>query len=172
MYTVDGQDRVLELEDVPQCSVGAPLPVVLSNEHSLLLAYYVQNPEPGWDGTTIRIVDHRTSEEPVAVIEFSRPYAMMFGPPNDEAFSGHPLASRGLGPYNAYKVENSSWIRSLERMNAVHPYHRPEKFHAYSHFIFAFHDSTFECIATGYVITSAFGPLDRVVDSLRKKLGP
>jgi len=47
------------------------------------------------------------------------------------------------------EVEHSSWIRALERMNAVHPYHRTEHFLKYRHFIFAFHDSTVECVAEG-----------------------
>ncbi len=35
-------------------------------------------------------------------------------------------------------------------MNSVHPYHKPEHFQRYKHFIFAFHDSTFECIAESF----------------------
>jgi hypothetical protein len=45
--------------------------------------------------------------------------AHTFGPSNDEAFSGHPLAARGLTPYGAFKIENSSWVRHLERMNSA-----------------------------------------------------
>jgi hypothetical protein len=71
----------------------------------------------------------------------------MFGPPNDEAFSGHPLAPKGLAPYRVFEIDDSSWLRTLERMNSVHPYHRSEHFAVYKHFVFAFHDSTFECIA-------------------------
>jgi hypothetical protein len=37
-------------------------------------------------------------------------------------------------------------------MNAVHPHHRPEAILSLSHYIFAFHDSTFECIASAYKI--------------------
>jgi hypothetical protein len=73
----------------------------------------------------------------------------MFGSPNDEAFHGHPLAERGLGPYGAYRVEDSSWIRRLERMNSVHPRHDPERFRALTHCVLSFHDSTFECVAEG-----------------------
>ena len=42
MYSVDERDKVIELEEVPQSSVGAPLPLVLSDEHKILLAYIVQ----------------------------------------------------------------------------------------------------------------------------------
>ena len=171
MYSVDAKDRVVTLKDVPQSSIGAPLPVVLANEHSLFLAYYLEVSEPEWDGKAIRIVDHRTSEEPAAVIEFKNAYAHLFGPPNDEAFSGHPLASRGLRPYSSFVIENSSWIRSMERMNSVHPNHSPRMFADYRHFVIAFHDSTFECVAKGYSIEKSFGPLSRVLDIIKDRLG-
>ena len=83
----------------------------------------------------------------IAVARFVRPHAHMFGPPNDEAFHGHPLAGRGLERYGVFRVEDSSWIRQLERMNSVHALHNPERFSRLVHFVFSFHDSTFECVA-------------------------
>ena len=35
-------------------------------------------------------------------------------------------------------------------MNSVHPYHKKAHFEPYRHFVFAFHDSTFECVARGF----------------------
>ncbi len=94
----------------------------------------------------------------------------MFGPPNDEAFAGHPLASRGLQPYGAFEVLASSWIRQLERMNAVHRHHDPEDFAVYRHIVLAFHDSTFECIAEGYTCEEAWGfPSSLIAHALREK---
>jgi hypothetical protein len=52
-----------------------------------------------------------------ATVEFEQPFAHQFGPPNDEAFLGHPLAERGLHPYAGFEVQNSSWVRALEEMN-------------------------------------------------------
>jgi len=84
----------------------------------------------------------------------------MFGPPNDEAFSGHPLASRGLRPYSFYEIQDSSWIRKLEKMNSIHPYHNKEQFlENKKHYIFSFHDSTFECIAHGYKLEVSNGSM-------------
>ena len=40
MYEVDDKDKVVELENLPQSSVGAPIPMVLAGEHNLLLAFY------------------------------------------------------------------------------------------------------------------------------------
>lgn len=95
MYELDARDRVVKLEDVPQSSVGAPLPVVVADEGTLQLAYYAEVPDPDWDGTYVREVDLRT-EDPVILVQFEGAYAWSHGPPNDEAFAGHPLASRGL----------------------------------------------------------------------------
>lgn len=164
MYSVDSKDTVTEIADVPQSSVGAPCPMILAGEHHLHLAYYLQATPAGWDGTTVRIVGESTTGEPVALVEFTHSIAHMFGPPNDEAFSGHPLASRGVGPYRVHEVHHSSWIRRLERMNAVHPCHRPEQFARYRHFIFAFHDTTFECIAETFGVTVHTGSVAEVLE--------
>ncbi len=57
MYEVDNKDEVQEIKDVPQSSVGAPLPIVLSDEHKLLLAYLLQDTPEDWDGSLVRVVD-------------------------------------------------------------------------------------------------------------------
>ena len=55
----------------------------------------VQEVDPDWDGTSVEVVDTDSEKESVATVCFERAYAHLFGPPNDEAFSGHPLAERG-----------------------------------------------------------------------------
>jgi hypothetical protein len=84
----------------------------VSDEHRLVLAYLIQKTPVGWDGTSVRIVGPSSDDEPVALVKFEQCYAYMFGPPNDEAFHGHPLAKRGLHAYGAFEVEHSSWIRT------------------------------------------------------------
>lgn len=170
MYSVDARDRVAELGDVPQSDAGAPCPLVLASESKLIVVYFVSNPPEGWDGTTATAMDPNTSAQPAAIVRFSRVTASMFGPPNDEAFSGHPLASRGLNPYGAFEVLDSSWVRRLERMNTVHPHHRPERYADLRHFVLAFHDSTFECIARGYTCELAQGPLTALIGRLSAEL--
>src|SRR5580765_28621 len=118
MYSVDHKDKVLELQNAPQSSVGAPCPMILAGEGYLYLAYLIQDTPAGWDGSTVRVVAEDTSGEPVALVSFTHIYAHFFGPPNDEAFSGHPLASRGLRPYRVFEAQDSSWIRTLVRMNS------------------------------------------------------
>ncbi|MGH7951276.1 MAG: hypothetical protein ACREFE_05080 [Limisphaerales bacterium] len=163
MYSVDQKDRVVELTDAPRSSVGAPCPMILAGESYIYLAFFLQDTPAGWDGTTVRVVGEDTVGEPVALVTFKHPSAHFFGPPNDEAFSGHPLASRGLRPYRVFEVHHSSWIRTLERMNSVHPHHNPEMFADLRHFIFAFHDTTFECVARDFLTSQRVGSVAGVL---------
>ena len=170
MYRVDGHDEVFELHDVPQSSVGAPLPIVLASEHLVLLAYLTENRPPNWDGTTVRVVDHSTPREPAALIELLRP------PPTSSAHQTMKpsLATRsprgGLHPYGAFEVRPSSWVLALERMNRVHPDHNPAHIERLRHFVFAFHDSTFDCAEEGYRISTHDGLLSALLPAMGRRL--
>jgi hypothetical protein len=147
MYTVDDRDEVVPLDGLPPSDTGAPMPLVLADESTAVVAYMVPD-------RALAAIERLTEGSPedgetMALVRFLGCKAHMLGPPNDEAFRGHPLASRGLHPYGAFRVQKSSWLRTLERMNEVHPRHRPELFQRYEHFVLSFHDSTFECIARG-----------------------
>ena len=87
-----------------------------------------------------------------AVVEFRRCLIHRFGMPNDEALHGHRLFGRGLVAYRAHTVERSRWLDEVERINSVHPQHRPESFHDFVHYVLAFHDQTFECLAKDFVL--------------------
>jgi hypothetical protein len=170
-YTPDARDRVLPLVDAPWSDAGAPLPVVLASDYRLLLIYLLQDTPEDRDGTQVpRIVSPGSEDMPIAVVEFRHPHAHIFGPPNDEALSGHPLSGRGLNPYRAYIVQDSSWIRALERMSSVHEHHRSERFWKLTHYIFAFHDSTFECVADGFTASIHHGPMRSVVAEMWERL--
>lgn len=170
MYDVDDKDRVVQLATAPQCATGAPLPLVLADEHRLLLAYMASEPDPDWDGTTVESVTPESPGKAVALVAFRGAYSHMFGPPNDEAFSGHPLANRGLERYAVAEVEQSSWIRRLEAMNAVHPHHSPALFAAYRHFVFTFHDTTFECVARDFTVSLLRGSMRDALRQMTQQL--
>jgi len=161
VYLVDENDQVEVLQSIPQSSIGAPIPIILADEHLTIVAYYTQEDNN---------LDINEMDEPVAIVSFKRCYAHMFGPPNDEAFHGHPLASRGLRPYSFFLIKNSSWLRKLEQMNSVHPYHSSKLFEDYSHFVLSFHDSTFECIASSYEYEIVKAPLSKVIETMKSKL--
>ena len=83
-----------------------------------------------------------------ALVEFMYCQCTKFGYPNDEARPGHPLYNKGLSNYGygIFEVLNSSWIDQLVEQNRVH-FPKTVRNPAHRHFIFTFHDSTFECIA-------------------------
>ncbi|UVK46038.1 hypothetical protein BPNPMPFG_001637 [Mesorhizobium sp. AR07] len=131
--------------DVPPSSAGAPLPHVFADEGRLVVAYIVNIPDPSFDGTNPRSVSPVTGNQAVAILTADPYLAFQFGPPNDEAISGHRLYALGLRPYEGFEVINSSWIASLEKANRV-----PDLFSGYRHFILTFHDSTLEFIAKDF----------------------
>jgi len=171
MYTIDERDEVVERTDVPQSSIGAPQPVVLSDEYRLVLAYYLEVDEPGWDGTTVRVVGPASADEPIALVRFDGFVTFMLGPPNDEMSDSHPLAARGFVPYRVFEIRHSSWVRSLARMNAAHRYRRPEDYAALTHYVFAFHDTTFECVAESFTLARRRGALRAVLPEMQALLG-
>lgn len=158
MYSIGSRDRVDELINIPQSDVGAPLPVVLADEYRVLLAYCVAEPDPNWAGTDVNVVSPET-DATVAIVTFHRALLHMFGPPNDEAFDSHPLAERGLRPYCAAEVHHSSWLNLFIQMNRVHPHHTDAMFDSVRHFIFAFHDSAFECLAYDFSVSLFHGSM-------------
>lgn len=147
-------DSVRELTSLPRMDPGAPCPTILAQENSLLLGYFLQE----------RQQDHGL-EPPCLLVRFQRPYAHYLGAPNEEAISGHPLAERGVTPCAAFEISESSWLQDLERMNSVHPYHDLRQYSQFRHFIFVFHDSTFECIAESF---ETFERRGEIGDALRE----
>lgn len=147
MYTVDGRDKVIRYDGLPPWDTGAPLPTVLCDEGTVLVAYVVNEPNLAFDGTNPRGLSAESQGELIAIIRFSRVRSVMFGSPNDEVLHGHPLYGRGLEFYGAHEVLESSWIRAMERIASAHHAYTPGRATTSRHFILAFHDSTFECIA-------------------------
>jgi len=58
------------------------------------------------------------------------------------------LYGHGQEPYEAQIVMNSPWLREVLAINSVHARHNPDNWSDTKHFIFWFHDSTFECLAS------------------------
>jgi hypothetical protein len=93
--------------------------------------------------------------EAAVFVRFVKPKMHLFGPPDDAAIAGHPLSSRGLACCHVYRVERSSLVRGLQKMNSTHPTEDDagqdgKSFENLNHSIFTFHDSTFECIAESF----------------------
>ena len=123
-------DEVVILTDWPQPDAGVPNPRLVANEPSVLLRY-------------------NSTKDRVAIAHFPRVSSVVFGAPNDETLEGHRLWAKGLKHYSVSEVRNSSWIDLLERQNAVHDRHNKTRFlEGKKHYVFTFHDSTLEIIAT------------------------
>jgi hypothetical protein len=80
----------------------------------------------------------------LAIVELVWCSITKFGYPNDEAWS-HIPRTKGLA-YGVFEVLNSSWIAELTRLNRFGFPNTPESENK-RHFLFLFHDSSFECIA-------------------------
>jgi hypothetical protein len=163
MYLIGDQDSVVELTGLPQCSVGAPCPMVLSGEGFLHLAYELG--EMGGERSDVNpcATGKGSGDALCALVRFRSVCTYTFGPPNDETFSSHPLAARGLQLYAVSEVKESSWIRQMERMNSVHRMHNSARYARFRHFIFAFHDNMLECIAEGFEISIHRGSVSTVL---------
>ena len=85
-------------------------------------------------------------------------------------FRRRPRAHRYPRPYGIYEVRHSSWVRALERMNRVHSGHDPERFARLRHYVFTFHDSTFECVAEDVQVSRHEGPLRRLLAEMQRRL--
>ena len=121
---------------------------MLSSGLRSFVAFYLEEPDPDWDGTYVRVVDPTDqAEESLALAEFKDPVAVKLGPPNDEVLHGHPLYGRGLAGYGTYVVENSRWLAELIDVNRVHHLFAPQWWQDKRHFLLVFHDETVEAVA-------------------------
>jgi hypothetical protein len=136
-----------------QWDSGVPMPHLMANEHRVLLAFLLSQADPNWEGGYVKSA--RPSDEapkPLALVVFERCTSTRLGDPNDEVLDGHPLDGKGLEPYTAQRVINSRWLKEIELINRLHHMYRPESWRDLYHYIFWFHDSTFECIARSYAV--------------------
>ena len=132
---------------------GAPLPFLLCNDNRTFLTFYVTETDPNWDGTYVNVVDLASSESAsLCLVTFQNCFSAKLGHPNDEVQSGHPLAGRGLDGYTAQFVINSPWLEEVAKINSVHPYDDSNRWKSLNHYIFWFHDCTFECLAESYTV--------------------
>jgi len=132
---------------------GAPMPHLMVNDNRALLAFLLRDPAPAWDGSYVTIKDPSNDQpESLGLVEFEHCTSAKLGAPNDEVFAGHPLKGKGIEAYGAQRVVNSRWLKEIEKINSVHPMYQPDVWRDQNHFIFWFHDSTFECIAKSYKV--------------------
>jgi hypothetical protein len=164
-------DRVVRLPGVPEPDARAPYPAVIAGEHRLRLVYLVARAEPSPFGSFLDAAETAEPGEPIAIVDFLRPYAHFFGPPSDTTLAAHPLAARGLTAYTANEITHSTWLQAMEAMNPVRPLVRPEPFASLHHYVFTFTETTFECAAERLQVLRHPGPMPAALVSAFEILG-
>jgi hypothetical protein len=102
------------------------------------------------------------------IVEIHRCIVSKFGYPNDEALAGHPLYRRGLSVYGVFEVLGSSWIEQMTAQNRV-CFPKTENW-TERHFIFTFHDSTFECVADSLRASLSTEPYQQIHAQICRKV--
>lgn len=147
-----------KLSDIPEPSVGAPIPVITSGEHDTTLCYYMEASNSEWDGETSRMVGKDSIEDYVAVIKFKGTQESRFGPPDENEVCFHPILEPLMKNdyYWAFEFHDGKGISSYAK-------HKTSK-----HYFFAFHDSSFEIIADSYTVKIV--EKSSVIDVLRLEI--
>ncbi|AGZ43739.1 hypothetical protein [Actinoplanes friuliensis] len=154
-------------------STGAPDPQVLSYRNRASIVVHTQEPTPDLTDPSLRILDADDEHaDLLGVIQLYGVHAIKIGGPNEEALRGHPLADKGLTWMGNYRVLNSSWITEAEQINSVHSNHQPGWHDRLTHYVFAFHDETVECLVKAIRIERYLGTPGAVLIDLigRKKI--
>ena len=151
--------------------VGAPLPTLLKNDYRTFVVFRLKSTDPNWDGSDVNIVHTDGGDvDDFVVVEFKHCVSAKMGSPNDEVSHGHPLFGKGYQAYTPLQVRNSSWTNEIERMNSVHRGYDPQRWRNMTHYIFGFHDSTFECMAESLEIEFAKAPMTTVLEQICARL--
>ena len=148
-----GEEHAVPLDFPVKWDAGCPLPHLLCNDYKALLTFILRDTKPVANGSSIEMVVPTDEKAlPLALVEFTPCFIAKLGSPNDEVFHGHPLQGKGLDGYTAQKVVNSRWLAEIEAINKVHHYYDPSLWRDRIHYVFWFHDTTFECIAKSFKI--------------------
>ena len=102
-----------------------------------------------------------------ALFEFQRCLLTRFGYPNDEARWGIPRFEEVS--YGIYEVQNSSWIKEVVHMNRFSFPNTTDNYVS-KHYLFAFHDSTFECLADDLKYEVLQEPFDAVWSCITERV--
>ena len=70
----------------------------------------------------------------------------------------------------AQVVVNSPWLAEVRAINSVHSRYDPERWEAVKHFVFWFHDDTFECLAESLQFEVSTEELRNVIAGLKIRL--
>lgn len=162
-------ERCVSIEFPVQWCTGAPRPFLFMNEHRTFLTFYVRESGASWDEINSEDLQANKSET-IALVQFFGCASAKLGAPNDEVFHGHPLFTKGLEYYSAQEVLDSSWLKQLEEINSVHGSYNPARWRNLHHYVFWFHDSTFECIAESFKVEVHGQPMEQTLELVYRRM--
>lgn len=166
-----GEEHAETLDFPVRWDSGAPMPQLLVNDYHALLAFLIHEPDPNWDGSYVTIKSARDNRlERLGLVEFENCRWARLGGANDEVLEGHPLWGKGLEAYSAQRVINSKWLKELETINKVHAQYNPRNWEGLQHYIFWFHDSTFECIAHSFRVETCHESMKSLLGRMVERL--
>ena len=150
----------LDLGVRPEAAVSGT--VCLQTEAGTFLTFNAMRPAARTSPSGVPYLE----EAGTAIVEFKRCLVSRFGYPNDEARWGIPQyknVSCGI-----YEVKDSTWIKEVVRLNR---YRFPETKDDYvrRHFLFAFHDDTFECLADDLTLEVVNEPYHVIFERIRRR---
>jgi hypothetical protein len=148
-----GEPHGVPLEFPTQWAIGTPVPHLITTDNQTFLLFLLGDTQLQRDGFYSAVAN--PDAEQLATVEFKGCVSAKMGAPNEEVFHGHPLHGKGLVAYRPLRVLNSPWIRELEAINAVHERFTGDGWKTFNHYIFGFHDCTFECVAQSFVVQTA-----------------
>ncbi|RYV00650.1 hypothetical protein SOPP22_17750 [Shewanella sp. OPT22] len=130
--------KLILIEDTfPEIMVGAPCPMIFADENVVYLSYY-------------------DVEDDVALIKFDHCFEFRMGMPGEDEISKSPYCGLGLLNFETHYVKNSPWLNELEsKYKVISDFSRNDR--KYIHYVFTFHDRTFECISSGYSVEKYTG---------------
>jgi hypothetical protein len=151
-----GQETALPCDWPEPWDAGAPNLRVLATSFSVAVVYATKP----------------ASGNALAMVRFERPVAHRLGCPNDEAIAGHPLHGRGLDAFRAHLVANSAWIAEMMRINSVHRQFNAARWADCRHYLLAFKEDVFECIARGHQVSRLEGTMEEALQTAILTLSP
>lgn len=139
--------ELVEIKGLFEMDYGAPLPIILSSDNELLVAFFIDKENAYAIPQECDIYDAG-----VLTLEFKQCLKYTFGMPGNESMYGHPYSKLGMQACSFYELRNSDLIESLREIDKIHPFYNSERWKMYKHYILTFHDNMFECVARGFEI--------------------
>ncbi len=86
-------------------------------------------------------------------------------------FTDIPCTVAGWSGMLRTSWRGSRWLAELMKINSVHSQYNPDWWKQYRHYLLAFHDETFECIARGHSLKQTMSSFLEALHSCQEPPG-